>query len=141
MPPTEALTTFGPGGPGRDVSLAQRLAPSRTAAHRARHAIKGRFGDLLAEETLDDVLLVVSELVSNAVLYGTGEIGVRVAYDGRSVTGEVSDEGSGFARQLRDRGRVGFGGHGLHLVGRLTQRWGLREGSSHVWFEIPRRQL
>ena len=33
------------------------------------------------------------------------------------------------------------GGWGLHLVDQVATRWGVREGSTHVWFEIgPRRR-
>ena len=32
------------------------------------------------------------------------------------------------------------GGWGLHLVDQVAQRWGVHEGSTHVWFELgPRR--
>ena len=30
------------------------------------------------------------------------------------------------------------GGWGLHLVQTLSDRWGVHEGSTHVWFEIRR---
>jgi hypothetical protein len=36
------------------------------------------------------------------------------------------------ARQMVDEG-----GWGLHMVETLSRRWGVREGSTHVWFELP----
>jgi hypothetical protein len=39
----------------------------------------------------------------------------------------------------RDRPKTEPGGWGLHMVEALTERWGVRDGSTHVWFEIDRR--
>jgi hypothetical protein len=36
----------------------------------------------------------------------------------------------------RDRPATDVGGWGLHLVQTLSERWGVHEGSTHVWFEI-----
>ena len=38
----------------------------------------------------------------------------------------------------RDRPATDVGGWGLHLVQTLSNRWGVHEGSTHVWFEIER---
>ncbi len=117
-----------------------RLPRIASAPARARQAVTACFGGLLGEETLDDVLLVVSELVTNALRHGSGDIELRMAYDADHVTGAVSDDGAGFARRRRlpDRGQVG--GHGLHIVGRVATRWGLTEGTTNVWFEIDARR-
>jgi hypothetical protein len=51
------------------------------------------------------------------------------------VRAEVRDDGSGF-----DPGRPRFefskGGAGLVLVDELSDRWGVRPGSTTVWFEL-----
>ena len=52
---------------------------------------------------------------------------------------EVVDHEAGFIPVARDRPATEVGGWGLHLVETLTERWGVREGSTHVWFEIDRR--
>ena len=52
---------------------------------------------------------------------------------------EVVDQGVGFVPAARDRPKTEPGGWGLHMVEALTERWGVREGSTHVWFEIDRR--
>jgi hypothetical protein len=44
-----------------------------------------------------------------------------------------------FVPEVRDRPKTEPGGWGLHLVEALTQRWGVFDGSTHVWFEIDRR--
>jgi hypothetical protein len=49
---------------------------------------------------------------------------------------EVVDEGHGFIPKARDKPATDVGGWGLHLVETLSRRWGVREGSTHVWFEL-----
>ena len=100
-----------------------------------------RLGHAIAHDTLDDVLLVVSELVTNAVLHGRGDIRLHVAFDGQTITGEVCDGGRGFAHASPTRASTSIGGNGLHLGETVTRRWGVAEGSSRVWFEIPNRAL
>jgi anti-sigma regulatory factor (Ser/Thr protein kinase) len=95
-----------------------------------------RFGDLLREEPLDDVLLVVSELVTNAVLYGHGHIELRLAFDGPHLMGAVSDEGPGFTQTLPLVDPARIGGHGLYIVGRVADAWGRGEGPANIWFRI-----
>jgi hypothetical protein len=38
----------------------------------------------------------------------------------------------------RNRPATEVGGWGLHLVQTLSDRWGVYQGSTHVWFEIDR---
>jgi anti-sigma regulatory factor (Ser/Thr protein kinase) len=117
-------------------SFAAHFARTPAAAGEARRLVTTHFGDLLREEPLDDVLLVVSELVTNAVLYGRGDIELRLALDGGHLMGAVTDDGPGFGQELPpvDPGRVG--GHGLHIVGRVAEAWGRCEGPANIWFRI-----
>jgi len=135
MSPAEALPPFV-GDPGLDSGFAVRLPRAPTAAGSARHVVKKHFNDLLADETLDDALLVVSELVTNALRHGDGDIELRVAFDGQRLRGEVTDQGIRFTQPLREHASGQIGGHGLHLVGCIADSWGRGEGSTHVWFEI-----
>ncbi|MEV7186903.1 SpoIIE family protein phosphatase [Kitasatospora sp. NPDC093102] len=93
----------------------------------------------LAEWGLDEAAfvteLVLSELVTNAIRYGTGPIGVRLLYE-RTLICEVSDTSS-TAPHLRYAVAEDEGGRGLFLVARLTERWGVRytpEGKI-IWAE------
>lgn len=128
-------------GTERRSSLTVRLPRDPAAGAAARRVVRTQFGHAVAGDTLDDVLLVVSELVSNAVLHGTGDIELRVAYDGRRVTGDVVDQGAGFARPAHRRAHDQIGGNGLHIVDRVASVWGIRADAAHVWFEIPARRL
>jgi anti-sigma regulatory factor (Ser/Thr protein kinase) len=128
-------------GAERRASLTVRLPRDPAAGAAARRIVRTRFGQFVTDETLDDVLLVVSELVSNAVLHGTGDIDLRVTYDGMRVTGDVADQGAGFAGPTHGRAPGQIGGNGLRIVDRVASCWGIHDHSAHVWFEISDRRL
>jgi anti-sigma regulatory factor (Ser/Thr protein kinase) len=105
----------------------------------ARRAVE-RLGPAIDPDVRPDVLLLVSELVTNSVKYGD-EGALRLQIDAEApgeVRVEVVDQGGGFVPAARDRPLGEPGGWGLHLVEALTDRWGVYEGSTHVWFEIDR---
>ncbi|MGW2649676.1 SpoIIE family protein phosphatase [Streptomyces sp. NPDC001393] len=68
--------------------------------------------------------LIVSELVTNAIRYGSPPVGVRLLH-GRSLICEVSD-GSGTSPRLRRAATTDEGGRGLFLVAQFAERWGTR---------------
>ncbi|MGW3206947.1 SpoIIE family protein phosphatase [Streptomyces sp. NPDC001135] len=82
--------------------------------------------------------LVVSELVTNAIRYGSHPIRLRLIHDATTLIVEVSDT-SHTAPHLRRAKTFDEGGRGLLLVAQLTQRWGSRhtpEGKT-IWAELP----
>jgi anti-sigma regulatory factor (Ser/Thr protein kinase) len=95
--------------------------------------------DLDARELADDAKLLVSEVVTNALIHGRGRIEIRAELDENHLLVEVIDEGEGFERIVREQDFDRVGGRGLHLVDALASRWGIHAGSSHVWFELERR--
>jgi anti-sigma regulatory factor (Ser/Thr protein kinase) len=102
--------------------------------------VTGQVIDGLDEQTLEDVRLIISELVTNAVKHGPdGRVKVRLRREGKTISGEVEDEGtSPFG--LRRRVRLGpDGGLGLRLVDSLSDRWGIEAGTARVWFELKDR--
>lgn len=117
------------------VALSLSLSRELSAPSAARRAIEHRF-DELSPERVAELALVVSELVSNAVKYGRGAITLKVHHDDEVVRGEVIDEGGGFEREVRERGPEDVGGRGLFVVETLCSRWGIHEGTTHVWFEL-----
>jgi len=116
--------------------LALTLPRSNTAATLARSAISDRFAQELGRDRVGELLLVVSELVANAVLHGRGAITLKIRVDGDGVYGEVVDEGGGFEREVRECGPDELNGRGLMIVDALSRRWGIHEGTTHVWFEL-----
>lgn len=79
----------------------------------------------------EDVVLVVSELTTNAVRHGGGRPFVRIVGGYDQVLVEVVDDSS--ARPAPRRG-----GWGLQLVEQLAARWGVveRGGQKVVWCEL-----
>ncbi|MFF7713147.1 SpoIIE family protein phosphatase [Streptomyces sp. NPDC087659] len=80
--------------------------------------------------------LVLSELVTNAVHYGTEPITVRIVRD-RTLICEVSD-GSSTSPRLRRAKVTDEGGRGLFLVARFAERWGTRYTPTGkvIWAEL-----
>jgi anti-sigma regulatory factor (Ser/Thr protein kinase) len=113
-----------------------RLPRGTTAAQVARRAVRDSFARHLEPPRMHDLALVVTELVTNAVAHGRGEIVLRVKLEGERVIGEVVDEGKGFEQEVRVRGPEDVGGRGLLIVDALSSRWGIHEGTTHVWFEL-----
>lgn len=79
--------------------------------------------------------LILSELLTNAIRYGTQPIRVRLLLD-RSLICEVSD-GTSASPHLRRAATTDEGGRGLFLVAQFAQRWGTRytPGGKVIWTE------
>jgi anti-sigma regulatory factor (Ser/Thr protein kinase) len=110
------------------------------AASEARAAVTALDGRANAD-VLDDVRLLLSEIVTNAVRHSGAphgaRIGLAVSVAGGAVRAEVTDGGRGFAPSPRSAPWTEAGGWGLHLVDRLASRWGVDRGAPvRVWFEI-----
>ncbi|PBC76025.1 anti-sigma regulatory factor (Ser/Thr protein kinase) [Streptomyces sp. TLI_235] len=94
---------------------------------------------LACDELFDeDVRLIVSELVSNACLHGGGPRELVLVLADRSVRIEVLDAGEGVPEPRSPHRTSRPGGHGLHIVGRLSTAWGVLRapGAKAVWAEV-----
>ena len=118
------------------VDLALNLPPDTSAPGLARAAAKRYLAGEVSPERLGELMLVISELVSNASVHGRGQVVFRLQLDEGIVRGEVIDQGGGFEHEIRARGPEDVSGRGLFLVEALTNRWGIHEGTTHVWFEL-----
>jgi len=95
----------------------------------------------LRPDVADNARLLVTELVANAVRHveTSGEIGMQVKLRCGLLHVEVVDPGTGFVPRARTPDSPLGGGWGLHLVGELSDRWGVdNAGPTRVWFEIDR---
>ncbi|MFJ9446005.1 SpoIIE family protein phosphatase [Kitasatospora sp. NPDC101235] len=108
--------------PGRIATWDLPADPARVADIRA--AAARRLGDWGLDEVAFVTELLLSELVTNAIRYGTEPIRIRLIHD-RALICEVSD-GSSTAPHLRHAATTDEGGRGLFLVAQLTQAWGTR---------------
>jgi anti-sigma regulatory factor (Ser/Thr protein kinase) len=120
---------------------ALRLPADAASVRRARGWLGGlRLNGL----RLGDLQMVVSELVTNALLHVSpdardGDIELWGAETPTGLRVEVIDHGPGFtpARPcVPPRGQVT--GRGLLVVDRLVDRWGVRRDPAGVWFEMDR---
>jgi anti-sigma regulatory factor (Ser/Thr protein kinase) len=111
------------------------LPRDRSSASRARYLVAELSAATLDSDELDRAKLLVSELVTNALVHGRGVITLRVSVDAARLLVEVIDEGSGFKR-ASEHERDEPGGLGLGVVDAEASRWGVYEGTTHVWFEI-----
>ncbi len=116
------------------------LARAADSAAEARHALSP-LADRLPAERLNDIRLLVSELVTNAIrhaeLDAAESIRLTLEETGGSLRVEVSDPGRGFDWTGRDRPADEGGGWGLYLVETLADRWGVdRDEVTTVWFEL-----
>ncbi|MFJ6564068.1 ATP-binding protein [Streptomyces sp. NPDC091412] len=88
----------------------------------------------------EDVLLVVSELVTNACLHAEGPDQLEITCDNKVIRIEVSDRGTGqpAPRTPHRAGRPG--GHGMFIVQRLCLDWGVVRApgvtGKRVWAEL-----
>ncbi|GAA2496343.1 ATP-binding protein [Streptomyces thermolineatus] len=88
----------------------------------------------------EDVLLVVSELVTNACLHAGGPQELRLRCGDSSLRMEISDNGAGTPapRSPHQAGRPG--GHGMFIVQRLCRDWGVAPNpdgrGKTVWAEL-----
>jgi len=141
---TNDFTTFSEGTiatrehAGTELSVRFNRGP--TAAAAARNTLLA-LEQRLDAQVLEDIRLLVSELVTNAVRHagapGAGEVGLDVTIRSDAVRVEVADPGGGFEPTPRDDEMGRPGGWGLYLVDRIADRWGIvRNHLNRVWFEI-----
>ncbi|OKI47772.1 PAS sensor protein [Streptomyces sp. TSRI0281] len=114
-----------------------RLPPEPRSVGRARELARSQLLAWDLDDLVDTTELLVSELVTNALRYGEGEIRLRLLRD-RTLVCEVWDAGLVQPRRRRARD-TDEGGRGLQLVGLLSAAWGSRRTprGKTVWFELP----
>ncbi|WP_133896283.1 SpoIIE family protein phosphatase [Streptomyces sp. KS 21] len=100
------------------------LSPEPAAVSPVRNACARRLADWGLEDIAFTTELILSELMTNAIRYGTEPIRVRLLYD-RCLVCEVSD-GSSTSPHLRRAADTDEGGRGLFLVAQFAERWGTR---------------
>jgi anti-sigma regulatory factor (Ser/Thr protein kinase) len=118
------------------AGLSVQVPRGRHAPAFARSVVQTWCTDELPAQQLADLLVLVSELTTNATLHGRGEIRLRVHIEDGRVFGAVIDEGGGFVLEAPVRGIDEVGKRGLPIVATMAEDWGIHEGSSHVWFEL-----
>ena len=114
------------------------LSSQADSVTEARALVRDVLSSFADPDTLGEIELVVSELVTNSVVHGPGEpITLRLVTtpDG-AIAGEVEDRGDGRVA-IRDHDpEKTIGGWGLPLVDSLASEWGVYPDTTHVWFRF-----
>ncbi|MEU1369966.1 SpoIIE family protein phosphatase [Streptomyces sp. NPDC005803] len=145
----DVLEALLPSRPGDDIALlvarTRTLDPARRVQWQvdpdpaAVAGVRKEAIRWLADRGLDEegfvTELILSELVTNAIRYGSEPISVRLLYD-RALICEVSDCSS-TSPHLRYAATTDEGGRGLFLVAQFAERWGTRytERGKVIWSE------
>ncbi|MDX3537008.1 SpoIIE family protein phosphatase [Streptomyces sp. MB09-01] len=108
-----------------------------SAVSRVRNAGSAQLAAWGLEEISFTTELILSELITNAIRYGSAPVRVRLLRD-RTLICEVSD-GSSTSPHLRYAATTDEGGRGLFLVAQYADRWGTRytERGKVIWAELP----
>ena len=120
--------------PAGQVVLELRLPRGSGAPRAARVAMADRFGDHVR---CADLLLCVSEIVTNAVLHARSDVHLVVRRLDGVLRVEVAD-GDPTLPTPQDPPPSVPTGRGLRLLAALSERWGVdgRTDGKTVWFEV-----
>jgi len=115
------------------------FAPTGAAPAKARRMVRESARLQLSAESVHTAELLVSELVTNAITHGSGQVVVTVDSDEAGVLITVGDSSSE-APLLQPEQPLALGGRGLRMIETLAAEWGITprpEGGKDVWFRLP----
>jgi anti-sigma regulatory factor (Ser/Thr protein kinase) len=116
------------------------LDPTLAAPAQARRVVRAALGAMLAVETTDLAELLTSELVTNAIRHGSGQVLLTVNCRDGVLAISVSDDGPTMPFVQPDEELLALGGRGVRMVQRLAREWGVTPrvaGSGKVvWFRL-----
>jgi Anti-sigma regulatory factor (Ser/Thr protein kinase) len=128
-----------------DSSRIWDLPHDRRAPSLARDLTRKALADWGLNTFADDILLVVSELVTNAVVHGAPLVYLRLWLEPGRLCGSVVDHGEALPRRMDLSGDdLAEHGRGLAMVSTITTSlgWGRTAGgATRVWFtySLPER--
>jgi anti-sigma regulatory factor (Ser/Thr protein kinase) len=114
------------------------LPPEPSSARACRRFLTAALAQWGADQFADDAVLLLSELVTNAVLHARTDIEVIVRLDGNVLRVEVTD-GNPQLPNVRHYSVLSGTGRGLALVAGTARDWAaerLPAGGKKVWFEL-----
>jgi anti-sigma regulatory factor (Ser/Thr protein kinase) len=107
-----------------------------------RHALSTSTasGDADAADLLDQVILALDEMASNALRHGGGRVVASVRHTRDAYLIEVSDQAADSPPTPAVDRDPSEGGLGLYLIAELAtdHGWYVRDGNKHVWALLPR---
>jgi GAF domain-containing protein len=115
------------------------LPPTGRSAAAARRTIERILGEAELTGLLDEALLLVTELVTNAVVHAGTEIELQTETHSGGLRVEVVDRSPGSLPVIRPApAETREGGRGVFLLDALADEWGTRHfaGGKSVWFQL-----
>ena len=120
----------------------RRFVAAEESVGASRRFVSDVIGDL-PREVRDPIVLMVSELVTNALVHATGGFRMRMERTGTELRVSVFDGGDGIgwgAPSMQSPRLDDPQGRGLRIVDRLSDEWGTSDapdGVGHlVWFRV-----
>jgi chemotaxis response regulator CheB len=118
----------------------ERLPADLRSAGDARQLVRSTLDGWTDSDRIDDIVLCVSELVTNAVVHAASSPQVMVHVRPAVIHVEVSDSSEALPVP-RDAGPADTSGRGMSILSGYSDRWGsLRRsgGGKTVWFDVAR---
>lgn len=117
-----------------------QLPPEPRSPGEARRFVASTLASWSLEAAVDTAVLLVSELVTNALLHARSDIELALRVNADELRVEVVD-GSPLLPRRQAYGPVAGTGRGLVLVEALATDWGAHEDrdGKAVWFTMPAR--
>lgn len=125
----------------RPGAVERRLPPQPSSVGEARHLVR----DLLVAAERDDLIesaaLLVSEVVTNALLHAGTPVDVRATLDEDGLRVEVGD-GSPHLPVRRRYATTAGTGRGMMMIEHLVDEWGVsrHQHGKTVWFRLASRE-
>jgi anti-sigma regulatory factor (Ser/Thr protein kinase) len=116
------------------------LEPTVAAPAQARRVVRSALAASLSGETTDLAELLTSELVTNAIRHGSGQVMLSLNCGDGVLAISVSDDAASMPFVQPDDELLAIGGRGVRMVQRLAQEWGVtpreRGPGKVVWFRL-----
>jgi len=127
-------------GQGAGAEATVDLPRSLGSVAQARRFVEDNVREWQVEPLLDDALLVVSELVTNAVTHADSSCRIRLSLTPARLRIDVLDNGVGTPEPM-PYSQTEEHGRGLYMVDAVTSAWGLEDIPGEgklVWAELVR---
>jgi anti-sigma regulatory factor (Ser/Thr protein kinase) len=122
---------------GRRVVVELAFGPD--GVRQARSAVR-EHAEGMSADVVDNAELMVSELVTNAVLHGAPDVRLTVVAEEGALSVEVTDGSSRLPRTSAPSAMDDSSGRGLEIIELLSVAWGVDVDPAHpgktVWFRV-----
>lgn len=122
---------------GMEIRIPVPADPS--AVGRVRRSMTRTLRAIGLDSIVDDFQIVASELVTNAVRYGSDPVEVAVSIHDSNLRISVTDSNLDSFPATKPPTDTEGSGRGLHLIAALSSAWGITEHDNRktVWAELP----